>query len=175
MRSTLVMIMAAGLMVPTSSQTGPQPCPTTPNVTGYASIFTLNSDMLFELARIGAGGEPMADYIFTLCPNMDFDFDANSNNGTIVPLMPVLDGSVFQCGDMGSQLDSCVFLGGTTQVAIEDSTIPNYPLETVEFRGVTFSEFTDAALSGGAGDTTNVFFVESNFEVSIRLCLECVL
>jgi hypothetical protein len=48
------------------------------------SIFTLNSDMLFEAARIGTGGEPMHHVHFTLCPNMDFDFDAN-NNGTIVP------------------------------------------------------------------------------------------
>jgi hypothetical protein len=175
MRRTLALVTVASLILPTSSQTGPQPCPATPAVVGYSSIFTLNSDMLFEAARIGTGGEPMPPYIFTLCPNTDFDFDANSNNGTIVPLMPVLDGSIFQCGEQGSQLDSCVFLGGNTQVVIEDSTIPDYPLETVEFRGITFAEFTDAAVAGGADDTTNVFFVESNFEVSIRPYLECVL
>jgi hypothetical protein len=172
MQRILALVTVARLIVPSSSQTGPQPCPTTPAVVGYSSIFTLNSDMLFEAARIGAGGDPMPPYTFTLCPNMDFDFDANSNNGTIVPLMPVLDGSIFQCGERGLQLDSCVFLGGTTQVEIEDSTIPNYPLETVEFRGITFSEFTDAAVAGGADDTTNVFFVESNFEVSICPYLE---
>jgi hypothetical protein len=171
MRSILALVTVAGLMVPASSQTGPQPCPMDTTVLGYSSIFTLNSDMLFELARISSGGDPMAQYVFTLCPFMDFDFDANSNNGTNVPLMPVLDRSVFQCGDMGSQLDACVFLGGTTQVVIEDSNVPGYPLETVEFRGVSFAEFTDAALAGGAGENTTVFFVESFFEVSDCLCL----
>jgi hypothetical protein len=171
MRSILALVTVAGLMVPASSQAGPQPCPADEAVLGYSSIFTLNSDMLIELARISTGGEPLAQYIFTLCPDMEFDFDANSNNDTIVPLMPVLDASVFQCGAQGSQLDMCVFLGGDTQVLIEDSNITNYNLETVEFRGITFAEFTDAALAGGADETTNVFFVESNFEVSIRLCL----
>jgi hypothetical protein len=167
MRSILALVTVAGLMVPVSSQIGPQPCQNDPAVLGYSSIFSLNSDMLFELARIATGGEPMAQYIFTLCPFMEFDFDANSNNGTNVPLMPVLDRSVFQCGDMGSQLDSCVFLGGTTQVQIEDSNVPGFPLETVEFRGVSFTEFSDAALAGGASENTTVFFVESFFEVSV--------
>jgi hypothetical protein len=175
MRSTLALVTVAGLMVPASSQTGPQPCPSTPAVLGYSSIFSLNSDMLFELARIDSGGDPMDQYIFTLCPNTDFDFDANSNNGTIVPLVPVLDRSVFRCGEQGTPLDACVFLGGDTQVLIEDSTIPDYFLEFVEFRGITFAEFTDAAVAGGADDTTTVSFLESNFEVSIRLCLARIL
>jgi hypothetical protein len=171
MRSLLTMVTIAGLMVPASSQAGPQPCPSDPAVSGYSSIFSLNSDMFIELARIGTGGEPQDEYIFVLCPNMEFDFNLNSNNDTTVPLMPVLDESIFQCGAQGSQLDSCVFLGGTTQVVLEDSSIPEFPLETVEFRGVTFAEFEVAAVAGGASDATNLYFVESNFEVRIRLCL----
>jgi hypothetical protein len=60
-------------------------------------------------------------------------------------------------------------LGGTTQVLLEDSTIPDFMLENLEFRGVTFAEFKVAAVAGGPDDTTNVFFIESSFEVSIRL------
>jgi hypothetical protein len=64
------------------------------------------------------------------------------------------------------QLDSYVFLGGNTQVAIRNSTIPGYPhlRDCPEFRNYLCKEFTDAAVVDQP-DTTNVFFIQINFEV----------
>lgn len=163
----------AGILVPTSSQTGPQPCPGAQAISGYTSIFTLNSDMLFELADIVTGElDPEPEYEFTLCPNTVFDFNPPAGNNTnntspSIPLMPVLDNVIFKCGLTGSVDGGCIFNGGDTQVQIEDSTVGTYPITAVTFEGVTFAEFEDAAVSGGAASTTTVTIIDSNFEVSM--------
>lgn len=173
MRRVLALVTMAALVSPASSQTGAQPCPGLPDVSGYTSVFALNNDMLFELAQIATGTAPQPEYEFILCPNTVFDFTPAPGNETnttlpVVPLMPVLNNVVFQCGTTGNVDDECIFSGGDTQVEIEDSNVADFPLEMVTFRGLTFSEFDDAAIAGGADDTTTVFILDSNFEVSAR-------
>jgi hypothetical protein len=73
--------------------------------------------------------------------------------------MPVLDGSIFQCGER-KPTRFMRFLGGNT-VAIEDSTIADYPSDC-RVQGNYLYGIHRRGGGGWSHDTTNVFFVESN-------------
>lgn len=136
-------------------------CPQSPDVTGYVSIEALNNDMEAERDRIQSEGveSALSSYTFTLCPNQVFDA-ANE------ALTPVLSGAQFVCGATGSSQDSCSISNGQNQVLIEDSTVAGYPIETVGFAGVTFSQFGTSAIAGGADSTTTVILNDPTFLVS---------
>jgi hypothetical protein len=115
----------------------------------YATVDSLNTDIQIEVAGIQAGGAPLTTYLYRLCPNTNLDILGES-------LTPLLDGSVFQCGDTGNPLDNCRIVGGVNQVDISLSTIPNYQIQTVQFKGVTFGGFSGSAIFGNATSVTKV-------------------
>lgn len=126
---------------------------------GYNSIEGLQNEIDAEVDVITAGGPQEAMYLYRLCPDTDFTVTDD------IPLVPLLDGSVFQCGEGGPN-QNCRFSGGTNQVSIGPSQIPNYVIEDIRFQGVTFTGFTMSAVSGTATEDTTVTFDSSNFVVS---------
>jgi hypothetical protein len=135
-----------------------RPCPGNPSISGYASINDMKIDMQDEIRIIDNGGTPQDAYIFVLCPFTQFDTTSDS-------LIPLLDNSIFFCGDQGDVDDSCQISGGSILVVIRDSEISNYVINEVSFVGVTFSGFTDTAISGDALSTTTVKIDQSRFQV----------
>jgi hypothetical protein len=136
------------------------PCPTDATVNGYTTIGTLNADMAAERDRIAGGGAPQtAPYTFTLCPQTSYDAAAE-------PIKPVLDNMSILCGTSGATADSCVITGGTNQVQIDDSTVDTYPINSVSLVGLTYTGFTETAVSGGASDSTQVTLLNNAFKVS---------
>lgn len=140
------------------------PCPNDDSgLEGYRTIGELNLDMESELQRIADGGEiPSEPYVFNLCPNLEFDLETQ-------PLRPLLDGTTIICGRNGNPAEICLFSGGDTQVEISDSTLPGYTIGSVDIVGVTFSEFTESAVSGSASDATTVSLLNPTFSVSRKL------
>jgi len=140
-------------------------CASDPSVQGYDSIAALNADMQTELARIADGGLPMDAYLFVLCPRMVLD-------ASMGPLLPVLSDSIFACGGDAMRSSSCIIRGGSEQVRIEDSTLPNYVLQRVSFVGVTFAQFTGnneaigASISALASEMTTLQLNQVSFTVS---------
>jgi len=135
-------------------------CPNAPGLTGYNTLEALNSDMSAELEKIRLGEPAQEPYMFELCPNTIFDASA-------FPLIPLLSGSVFMCGSAAAPGTSCDFVGGQTQVLIEDPVnTPGYELAMVSFVGVSFLGFEGAAISGSAGSNTTVDFLNTLFAVS---------
>lgn len=127
---------------------------------GYESLEALNTDMSAESQKIKDGEPPQPPYVFELCPNTNFDVTAG-------PLIPLLSGSVFMCGSGTSPGENCEFVGGTTQVLIEEPIdTPDYQLSLVSFAGISFSGFDESAISGGAGFNTTVDFTNVLFTVS---------
>lgn len=126
---------------------------------GYGTTASLNADIRAEAERV-ANGEQAADmYVYNFCTNLDIT--ANE------PLAPLLDGSVFVCGN-GDPANNCRLTGGSDQVNIGPSTIPNYVIEDVRFEGVTFTGFTNSAITGDATSVTSLTLTNVVFEVSRR-------
>jgi hypothetical protein len=134
-------------------------CRNSPGTKGYESISAINDDMMKELVMIGAGKKAQLAYKFVLCPKTDFD----TSNGTLTPL---LNGAMFLCGDSGSRTNQCRLTGGATQITIEDSLVARYPVNTVQFMGITLTGFTGSGISGDAGSNTTVTLNEVDFVVS---------
>lgn len=132
--------------------------------TGYNNIAAINNDIKAEVARIKAGGTPKKMYLYRLCPNTSFT--VTGNNG----LVPLLSGSVFQCGNSGNPADKCQITGGTNQVVIPTSPIPGYQIKNIEFNGVSFGGFSGSAISGNATGVTTVTLNNAEFSVSLK-CL----
>jgi hypothetical protein len=125
----------------------------------YETIGSLNSVMQTELLRIQNGAIPQDAYMYNLCNNTFFD-------ATITPLEPVLNNVMFICGDDGNRLGRCVFAGGSLQVEIVDSTVDTYPLQEINFMGITFSSFESNAFRTGtsigayASSVTTATFID---------------
>ena len=138
------------------------PCPNSPggNVSGYVTIEDMNKDMRQELDIIRMGNGDLAPYIFVLCPDTLF-------NVTTEPLLPLLSGAVFTCGLEGDPALNCLFVGGADQIVIENPAddVPNYNLESISFMGITFTSFTNAAITGTATVPTTVGLYNCNFDV----------
>ncbi len=134
-------------------------CDNSPGTIGYSRISDMNLDIDRELGAIAGGKTPDATYLFILCPDTQFDVgDA--------PLTPMLDNSIFACGDTG-KATGCVFKGGEIQVNVPRSKIGGHNMQAVSFVGVTFQGFSQAAISGDAGSTTEVTL--SHVKFSVRL------
>jgi len=138
-------------------------CPNAPGVVGYGTLDALNVDMTAELEKIQAGEPAQEPYMFELCPNTVFDT-------SVAPLVPLLSGSVFSCGSAAVPGTSCDFMGGQTQVLIEDPIdVPGYELDMVSIVGISFLGFTGSAISGGAGSNTTVDVINARFAVSMTI------
>jgi hypothetical protein len=135
-------------------------CPTNSSIVGYTSVASLQADFVSERDAIEQGESvAQASYLFTLCPNTSFVF---SND----PITPLLDQSTIRCGTSGDPIDACIFSGGATQVVVESSTLENfYAITQITFEGVSFTQFTQAAISGSALDTTTLVCIGCVFEV----------
>lgn len=128
---------------------------------GYTSIEDINSDMQDELERIEDGDDALDVYNFILCPNTEFDAARG-------PLQPVLNGAVFWCGEFGNLSDNCTFTRGSSQVRIQDSQISDYKLESLEFRGLTFQQFTYASIAAEASQNTTAKFIDCHWKVGFQ-------
>lgn len=128
---------------------------------GYESIADINNDMEREAALILGGKEPETMYEFVLCPNTDLD----AGNETLVPL---LDNSIFLCGDEGTS-PGCAISGGEMQVEIVRPIDGGHTVTSVSFLGIGFSGFTGAAISGNGVSNTTVTISQGTFSVRIRI------
>jgi hypothetical protein len=152
-KSLLITCILIIVSPPVRSQT---PC--------FDTIGALNTAMQTELARIQNGATPQAAYMYNLCTNTFFD-------ATTAILVPVLNNAMFICGNDGDRLGRCVFLGGSEQVRIEDSTVDSYPLQELSFFGITFSSFetntvrTGLSIAAFASTTTTATFTDCSWEV----------
>jgi hypothetical protein len=156
------------LIIQVTAQASAGPCPGAAGngIIGYTSITAMDADQQSELLRIRDGGVPRPPYVFTICPGQALDFTVPS-----APFQPVLSGSIFTCGTTGAAAGNCMFVGGDTQIIVQDSAVTGYPLQTIEFRGITFAAFTGAAIAGGAGAGTTVVLRDVIFEVCILSCI----
>ena len=132
------------------------PCPGDSSLIGYTTIEAINADQQVELNAIRSGRPPNPPYEFILCPGTNFDASGG-------PLLPVLSDSTFICGSDGDFQDNCFFVGGVEQVRFEDSTVPNYPLQSVALEGITFSEFSGRAISAFASAITTATVSSTRF------------
>lgn len=152
-RSLFVTYMA--LITSVTAQT---PCPGNTAIKGYGNIADLNNAMAAEASKIKGGATPNPPYVFTICPNTILNAKQ--------PLTPLLSGAEFVCGTDGALSNSCTFLGGTTQVSIQDSTVPGYPLQNITFKGITFKGSSQAAVVGSASAATTATFNDCSWTVS---------
>jgi hypothetical protein len=143
---------------------------------GYASIQAIHNDIAddydFALLQSSLERQSSPEYIYRLCPNTTFLFEADER------LIPSLNNSIFQCGDSGSTSsyhNNCTFSGGQIQVLLllttwtnDDGLLHNAKMQVVEFRGVTFSGFAQAAIAGQANLTTTVLLKSVSFVVRIN-------
>jgi hypothetical protein len=126
--------------------------------TGYGDVVGLNRDIDVEVQRIQQGGTAKLLYLYRLCPNVEIIMTE--------PLRPKLDGSIFRCGDSGLPAEDCQFTGGDHQVIVSPSEISSFfPMQEVRFEGVTFTSFSESAISGDATDETTVTLEEVQFVV----------
>jgi hypothetical protein len=158
--SLLVFLSASGNMRQVTAQRSAGPCPGVAGngIIGYTTVAAMNMDQQAELNRIRDGGMPAPSYLFTICPGQALDF-------TTASFQPVLSGSIFSCGTTGRVEQECMFVGGGTQIVMQDSAVSGYPLRAVEFRGITFTAFTGSAIAGRAGAGTTVSLNNVVFEV----------
>ena len=157
----IVGLLSTLVTTASAQYTGMVDCPFTDG-RGYERLDALNNDIQAERERILGGGAPLEEpYSFILCPNVSFDT-------TTGPLRPVLDNMIIGCGDNLSSGDTCLFLGGASQVELESFSDSTHPVTSVRFQGVTFSDFTEAAVRGTAAtDTTTVIFDDVIFGVRL--------
>jgi hypothetical protein len=173
----LFVFLTAVDMLQVAAQASAGPCPGAAGngLVGYTTVAAMDADQRAELNRIRNGGTPNPSYVFTICPGQALDFTGESSS-----FQPVLDGSIFTCGSTGRAELDCMFVGGDIQISIQDSTVAGYPLRRVEFRGITFTAFTGAAIVGGADARTTLHLNNVIFEVCIvaaivlciALCIE---
>lgn len=128
---------------------------------GYTTMAALNQDIQTERDRILVGGDPLEMYMFVLCPNTAFGS----------PLVPALDNIVIGCGESPSSENTCILTGGDVQVEIGSYADTGHPVRMVELIGVTFADFSSAAVAGPeATDATTVVIRDAIFEVRPRRC-----
>jgi hypothetical protein len=149
---TLVSSQTAGFGVSTVD------CPSGGGTRGYDNIVSINNDIAAELSKIQAGAPSQEPYIFVLCPSTTFNIDDK-------PLLPQLSGSVFTCGTSGAVDNNCTFVGGSDQIVVSRPTNAGYELKMLSFVGLTFSNFTNSAITGDVGASTTISVFRSNFEV----------
>jgi len=134
----------------------------------FETLGSINSVMQTELSRIQNGATPQESYVYSLCSNTFLDAGSE-------PLQPVLDNTMFVCGDDGSRSNRCVIVGGNQQVLIRDSLVSGYPLQELNFMGITFSAFetngemTGSSISALASSTTTATFTDCTWQVRLMV------
>ena len=132
---------------------------------GYARVDELNADILAERGRIEEGGDPRPSYSYVLCPNTSFDTSTE-------PIVPALDNMVIGCGTDLSSANTCVLVGGPNQIQIDSFSNSGYPVTSVLLQGITFTDFSEAAVTGpNANDSTTVSLEDVIFQVCPCKCL----
>lgn len=152
--TTSLLIFLACILVPAFGQRS-SACDTDPDVVGYSTIEDMNLDMQDLVANMTEG-----DNVFRLCPRTVFN--------VIEPLTPVLNNTIFGCGENNSVEDECVFDGGSVQVLIADI------LENVSFEGLTFQNFNETSIGAFAPRTSVVAFTNCSWTVSLYCFRKCV-
>lgn len=152
------------------------PCPAPfQDTVGYSSAADMNADQQDEITLAMQEGVTAESYVYTLCPGAFLDMRGE-------PLQAVLDGASFVCGPTGARSGNCTLWGGNVQVVVDElfrctaetgecgfsNGSPNSSETSVEFTGVTFQGFTEAAVSGLAGPATTVAMTDVVFEVSLH-------
>jgi len=123
---------------------------------GYDSLQAIQTDMDAERDRIinGINEEPASSYQFVLCAQTEFV--------VTTPLRPSLDNAQLLCGLPPRLGNNCVLTGHDIQVEVSQDW-DDYPVTETSFVGVTFSQFTQAAIAGTASDAVRVLVVNSQF------------
>ena len=152
----LLEVIHAQFIFPPSTE----PCPSDSNIIGYTTIAAMNADMQTEISRIDGGGdfEDGQTYNMILCPGGTFDT-------TDEPLLPVLNGAIFSCGEDGNVADGCVVSGGRQNVNIQAPSINNYPLQMISFNGITFEMFGDRSIEIQGTPDLDAVFTNSVWQV----------
>jgi hypothetical protein len=137
-----------------------EPCPSNADQTGYTTIAAMNTDMAAELERIENGGNVVGGqtYNMILCPSTMFSTQQD-------PLFPVLDGTIFMCGDSGSVTQNCVLTGGSTNVRVEDPGLEGYQFNKLIFIGVTFQDFNSRSVDLRAAAPAEAQFMDCIWQV----------
>lgn len=174
---TFQLALAALWLTPAAAQLSRAvPCPS-PNegVIGYTTIADINADQVDEVARIQADGNPATFYDIDICPGTSLD-------ATDGPLVPLLSATTFQCGSTQFPASDCSVTGGDIQVDVGDLLVCSFPDETcaisngspgsdaalVGMERLTFTSWSEVAISGEAGSETVVELVDGVFQV--RAC-----
>jgi hypothetical protein len=134
---------------------------------GYDSLAGLQNDIDEQVQQINAGQTPPELAVYNLCPGSRFQMDTS--------LRPQLQGSVYRCGPNGRSSNDCQFTGGTSQVQIQPTDIvqQGYQLTDVQFQGITFTGFTQSAISGNADSDVTVKLSNAIFRVSAMKFSRC--
>lgn len=136
---------------------------------GYTSVEDLNADMETEFKRVTANGATNSkySYVLSLCPGQVFDVNE-------APIRPVLGDLTILCGDPNTDdpdQKPCLIDGGVTQIEIFDSTVEEYVVTNILFKGFTFQNFTGVSIAAKASPPTVVTFQNSTWLVSICNCV----
>jgi hypothetical protein len=147
----LLAFLVVGTLLISPSRAAPQLCPGSTTEFGYSTIANINADITSEISRIQSGATANGMYTYSLCSNTIFDASAG-------PLRPGLSNSFFVCGPDGKPTNNCTIKGGSVQVEIDNSVIPNYQLGEMTFIGMQFTGFTKQAVSASAAFPTQANF-----------------
>lgn len=126
---------------------------------GFRSLGSLRKAMEADFVAAQSSATPDNLYLYTVCKETDIVFE------DVDSLTPLLDASVFRCGQDGANA-GCRFVGGADQVVITDSQGLDVEIRDVFFQGITFTAFTNSALSGTATSATKVTLERVAFQVS---------
>lgn len=140
------------------------PAPTITPVIIVPDCFS-NTTTLFHFMKQEAN--PVASYVYTLCPNTVFDIGFLDEMGECcVRGMNALfakSKSHIKCGESGSSNNNCTLLGGQVQVASGPTFFDEDAATEVVFQGITFEAAVDTGvLLAHRGDVT---FIDCIFKV----------
>ena len=146
MISLRILLLVAASTLLQVCRAAPSPCPNDPNIEGYTSLATLNSD-------IGSGGPGMT---YTLCPDTSFE----TNCADDADLFLTQSNVTVKCGDDGSSSNACVITGGNCPlVRVGES------LEGVVVQGVTIVGGEEEKTSNSVIILGGVLFEDCIWEV----------
>eukprot|EP00540_Astrosyne_radiata_P007626 CAMPEP_0116824694 /NCGR_PEP_ID=MMETSP0418-20121206/1538_1 /TAXON_ID=1158023 /ORGANISM="Astrosyne radiata, Strain 13vi08-1A" /LENGTH=462 /DNA_ID=CAMNT_0004453091 /DNA_START=72 /DNA_END=1460 /DNA_ORIENTATION=- len=128
-------------------------CPNDSDLRGYTSIADINHDMLATEIQNNDPSTEKSSFRFTLCPDTYFDGHEK--------LTPLLANSSFVCGRNGDSKDNCTIVGGHMQVEILPS---DRVVESVDFQGITFANFTGYGVAALATKETRAEFRDCHWK-----------
>jgi hypothetical protein len=164
-----IVVKGKGQMKPSPGSMS-TPAPTITPVIIVPDCFS-NTTILFYFMKQEAN--PVASYIYTLCPNTVFDIGFLDEMGECcVRGMYALftkSKSHIKCGESGSSDNNCTLLGGQVQVASGPTFFDEDVATEVVFQGITFEAAVDTGvLLSHRGDVT---FIDCIFKVRKKVHL----